>query len=461
MKRKLVIFAMALLCVCAIQSCSLFEKDSVLAVDLNVLSAGAEGETVSFSVTSNCDWIVSGAKPWIKVNPSSGSGNAVVDVDVEPNTTVDSRSCTLTVRTMDGSLSQSVEIKQANAEVGLSVNTNSVNLTYKAGVEVEFTITSNAEWSLRCNESWLHFSSDKGEGGQTTIKVSSLTDNFSDEKRTATATISAKDKSVSVSITQQPELAPDCRVSVDNVIVMLDGAAGDLVIGPAARGYIEMVFTKFAASGYGEKELYNIVMSEGDRWPYNDKTNYFFTPGNLSAGTEYVYCILAYDSESHCGPMLKYEFKTKESTPKYDAIVNVYKSGYWYFEIKKQDQCKRYYHWGYVDEDADELYSYFAGGVSHAAIAYVYFEPKVKKDPNNYAINDISKYYSGSQNNYSCITVSWGLNDDLIFSSELRYNYKSVSSKPLTAKVKNGAFKFTKDDVERIRKQAVIYYGSE
>ena len=436
------------------------KKDPVLSVDKESIAVTNDGGTYSFTVTSNVDWVVSGAKSWMKVNPSLGSGNAVVDIDVEPNKEVERRTCSLIVRTVDGQISNSIDISQSAAESLLKVNTNNLYLESLGGSAGELTITSNSDWELTPKVvDWLTFSSTSGSSGTTTIKISTRSENFSDEVRTVVATIKSATSKLEIEINQKPYLAPNCRVTIKNDVVMCDGAAGDLVLGSDARGYIEYVFPKNFVSTYTDKEIHQYLLEYGERWRYDETTNFFYTPGKLDANSEYVYCIVAYNADSFTGPLVKYAFKTRPVTNLYDATVSVTrKNGYWYYSTKMLDQCKRYYHWGWVDEDADDL-NYFFANYSHAFLAYWLFNGMVEKDPEGYAINNVEKYYTDSASSKSCITVTWGLNDNLAFSSQFRYAYGSLSSSP--AVLKSGSderpAKPTRQECRELVKRAVRF----
>ncbi len=64
---------------------------------------------------------------WIHVSQTSGSGNAAIEISADENTSVDSRTGTVTI-TPDGADPVIITVIQAGADANLSVDSNTVNL---------------------------------------------------------------------------------------------------------------------------------------------------------------------------------------------------------------------------------------------------------------------------------------------------------------------------------------------
>ncbi len=57
----------------------------------------AENSTVTFSISSNVDWVVTSSETWLKAGLESGSGNAVIELTAEANTDTITRMSTITI----------------------------------------------------------------------------------------------------------------------------------------------------------------------------------------------------------------------------------------------------------------------------------------------------------------------------------------------------------------------------
>ena len=87
-------------------------EDPELNIDKGQETLAAEGGSFTVSLSSNYDWTVSSAEPWITVNPSSGQkGAATISVHVAANTGTMSRRGSVNF-TCEG-LTRSVSITQA------------------------------------------------------------------------------------------------------------------------------------------------------------------------------------------------------------------------------------------------------------------------------------------------------------------------------------------------------------
>jgi hypothetical protein len=97
----LTLFALALI------SC---EKEPILTLSVEQITAPANGNSTSVTVTANNPWTVSG-NDWCTVSPSNGDGGSVmVTVTVKENATYDVRNCILTFTS--AGLSQTVSVSQ-------------------------------------------------------------------------------------------------------------------------------------------------------------------------------------------------------------------------------------------------------------------------------------------------------------------------------------------------------------
>ena len=129
----------------------------------------------TITITANCHWTiqkqVGSDGDWLVVNPSEGTGNATISVtanSVNPSST-DSRKMTLVLKS-DGGIQKSIIVTQTIASETLNVSPETLSFDYQAGTK-EFSITSNASWSITGKQDWFTLSAYAGKGSQT-IQVS-------------------------------------------------------------------------------------------------------------------------------------------------------------------------------------------------------------------------------------------------------------------------------------------------
>jgi hypothetical protein len=109
--------------------------------------------TTTFSVTSNTNWTVTSDMTWC-VPTSSGTGNGTINAVYTQNTTVNTRIATLTV-TVIGLSPMTVTVTQGGVPPLLSVSPSNYNVSSATG-SVNFTVTSNTDWTVTCDATWCN-----------------------------------------------------------------------------------------------------------------------------------------------------------------------------------------------------------------------------------------------------------------------------------------------------------------
>jgi hypothetical protein len=160
----------------------------VLTVSTNNLTIAAQANsTKTFDVTSNTNWIVSSNQSWLTVNTASGSGNATITLTASANPTIATRTATVAI-SGTGATSQSITITQDGATPVLAVSTNTLTIAAQANSTKTFDITSNTNWTVASDQSWLTVNSGTGTGNSTITLTASA--NTATATRTATVTVS-------------------------------------------------------------------------------------------------------------------------------------------------------------------------------------------------------------------------------------------------------------------------------
>ena len=398
-----------------------------IAVEANGTANGeilvtAENTDWSVDVTSGNDWL-----------QAFKNGNKI-NVIAKENIGTASRNGILTVTaTEDASLTRTIMIVQAGLNETLSVSPTSVSLLADEGSATSITITTNVEWQITNVSDWLHLSATSGNG-TTQVTLTSKSENFSDEPRSAKIIISTQNKSSEITINQEPLLAQGCRVNISNPTIMCDGFACDLSFGREARGYKEGFFTTSAVQTLTERDIYNMLMQKDE---YAALANWTVSP-IVNPSTTIVYCIAAYGNENKAdgthkyGPMTMKTITTTAKTLYADMYVTAdYTSSSWIGAAQKVGaygtRCQKYYYFGFTGEDAEEAKLYFEYA-PYAYLAHFVYKPIIAAYPNDYAISDQPFIFERKSGEKQFFFGTWGIDDNGNYSSEHTAAYINLSS---------------------------------
>lgn len=477
--KKMMIFKMLLkpntwlfvMCMVMLSSC---KKDSELTVSTNQISFSAEGENVSLKIKSNTDWSITGAKSWLTISPSTGSENTNVLVAAEQNSETTPRKCTLTISTDDAEVIQTINVEQEGMVGILKLSASEVDLEAASGSEATFNITSNTDWSVSvADNSWLNVSPKSGYGNSI-IKVTAKSENWSDEKRSVALSFDIEGKSVQATINQEPSLPANLRVSLSNMTLMSDGFACDLTFGSNAKGYREAFFLKEEVATMTDRDIFNKLMEKDE---YSEKSDYTFLPGWVDPETELVYCVAAYGNENNSddthkyGPITIEHIKTPAETIEADMYLSsTYNSSRWTVSTERKgnygQRCDEYYYLAAEGVDAYFL-DFYANQCTYAYLAHLYFKPMIAENANNgYLYGPQTLNFTRTEDEFFCIT--WGIHRDTKkFSSELSdWIYwdlaSDYSAKPKRMKSNssdwNKPHKWqTESEIEKIRNSIKVY----
>ena len=150
------------------QSAYQFDTRTVSFTGLDPINEKGVSETVS--VTSSGDWAVDNVPSWLKIEPTSGSGNGSIKVTPSTNTELSDRSVAFDIVSKDNSsLRKRVEVSQ-KAYV-FRVDPTKMDLPSTASSK-NFNIYSTAKWTVKTDQSWLTVSAKEGDGNKTvTVKA--------------------------------------------------------------------------------------------------------------------------------------------------------------------------------------------------------------------------------------------------------------------------------------------------
>ncbi len=179
-------------------------NDEYVTSDIKGTIIEKKGGTFEANISSNTIWYFESSQPWLTVTPASGKFNGKVTVNVEANPNKDDEYATLNFTAIGGKTS-SVSVTREGDRISVSPNSKTLppaGGTYKIGV------TSNTEWTVSANESWVTFDKTKGtlndsivvtvEEGDKDAASATITVTTTNGK-TATCTIIHESDKISVS----------------------------------------------------------------------------------------------------------------------------------------------------------------------------------------------------------------------------------------------------------------------
>ena len=180
------------------------------------------------NVTSNTDWVITKDAEWITLDSDKGKGLATIAAGVTENTSLTSRTGTITVSTSDGSVKKTVSVRQSGADVIFTINKNEFNVAavgesfsvkvtrnigYKINSQPEcvkqpdkansgnvdtYTFTAEANTSTEAREGVIVFCNDNNECVPVTVKQAGANATLSVSPAELTFTANTESKSLDV-----------------------------------------------------------------------------------------------------------------------------------------------------------------------------------------------------------------------------------------------------------------------
>ena len=106
------------------------------------------------NVTSNTDWVITKDAEWITLDSDKGKGLATIAAGVTENTSLTSRTGSITVSTSDGSVKKTVSVRQSGAAVVFSIDRNEFNVA-AVGESFSVKVTHNIGYKINSQPEWV------------------------------------------------------------------------------------------------------------------------------------------------------------------------------------------------------------------------------------------------------------------------------------------------------------------
>ena len=133
------------------------------------------------NVTSNTDWVITKDAEWITLDSDKGKGLATIAAGVTENTSLTSRTGSITVSTSDGSVKKTVSVRQSGADVVFSVDKNEHSVA-AAGGDFTVKVTHNIGYKINSQPEWVK-QPDKANSGNVDTYTFTAEANTSTEAR--------------------------------------------------------------------------------------------------------------------------------------------------------------------------------------------------------------------------------------------------------------------------------------
>lgn len=170
------------------------------ALTMNALA----GAAANFTLTSTGDWMATTSESWLKLDKTSGTGNATLTATISTvNPTASQRTATITLTSKDD-LNRKVTINVTQQGYEFTTNTTAVSVANTANSTGQVTLTSSGSWTATSNQSWLTASPASG-ASSATVTLTATSANTATSTRSATVTFKSSDdanRTVTVTVTQ-------------------------------------------------------------------------------------------------------------------------------------------------------------------------------------------------------------------------------------------------------------------
>ena len=186
----------------------------------NNASFDSDGGSASVDLTSpaGCSWTASSNESWITITTGvSGSGDGAIAYTVDSNSTIQTRSGTITVA------GQTLAITQSGIDCSFDLSSNSASFDSDGGsASVDLTSPAGCSWTASSNESWITITTGVSGSGDGAIAYT-VDSNSTIQTRSGTITVAGQ----TLAITQS---GIDCtfQLSSNSASFDSDGGSGSV-----------------------------------------------------------------------------------------------------------------------------------------------------------------------------------------------------------------------------------------
>ncbi len=152
-----------------------------LSISPTVMVFAAKSESKTFNVSSNTAWTATSDATWLKLNASSGSGNAQVTATAEENTATKQRIAAITLKTKDGKVTATIKVSQNGADIIFRTDNDEYKIGAEGG-EIQFVVYHNVECRIKETPEWAILYGMETYDGATLYKVKIIPNTSTSER---------------------------------------------------------------------------------------------------------------------------------------------------------------------------------------------------------------------------------------------------------------------------------------
>ena len=176
------------------------------------------GGSVGMSAPAGCNWTASSSDSWITITAGSGSGDGSLSYTVDSNSTIQTRSGTITTA------GQTLTVTQSGIDCTYSLSSSSVSLDSNGGSgSVGMTTPTGCSWTASSNESWITITAGASGSGDGSIAYT-VDANSTIDTRTGTITAAGQ----TLTITQS---GINCSFDLSSNTASFDSDGGSATVG--------------------------------------------------------------------------------------------------------------------------------------------------------------------------------------------------------------------------------------
>ena len=176
-------------------------------INNEALNVRATANSISLDVKTSEDWTTISNVSWLTVSPSSGTGDATVNISVAENNSTDSRQGKVTFKPADG---RQIVVNITQSGKTITTSPSSVNLDY-TGTTQKVYVTADGKFSATTTTSWIKISNVTS----SSFDVSATDANETNESRYGVITLSLEGTSISKTLQVTQSKMPEEANYVD------------------------------------------------------------------------------------------------------------------------------------------------------------------------------------------------------------------------------------------------------
>ena len=225
---------------------------------------GRSSSKLTIELKSNGNWKIVPQNSWVQVNPNTGTGDAVVNVAVETNTTAFVRQEKLNIYLSDFFI-KAITITQSSGTPRLSADKAALNLDANGGVK-SISVKSNAAWNASVEgANWLTI--DKVSGKNDSVINVTVPKNTSLATRTGRIKITAEGANTIYIDVKQLDIVPFLNVGQTKLSAPSDGGQYSFVVNSNIAWTIQsdQNWVQFSKTSGSENQTVNITVSANDQ----------------------------------------------------------------------------------------------------------------------------------------------------------------------------------------------------